>query len=61
MVQKINFQGRVIHLLTVQGLVCYYISMTDDEKRKITLAVSEIYGHRKEENAELTNLKNMIK
>ena len=48
MVQKINFQGRAIHLLTVQGLVCYYVSLTEKEKRRITLAFSEVFREKGE-------------
>ena len=60
MVQKINFRGRMIELLTLQGLVCCYISMTDDEKRRTTLSISEICRQR-EENTVLTNRKSMVK
>ena len=45
-IQKINVQGRKIQLLTVPGIVYYYLSMTNDEKRRITLAVAEIFNQR---------------
>ena len=48
MVQKINIKGKRIQLLTVNGLICYYSSMTEDEKRRITLAMMEISRQRKD-------------
>lgn len=52
MVQKFNFKGKRIQLLTVNGLICYYSSMTEDEKRRITLAMMEISRQRKDGEVE---------